>query len=145
MESGGNARFAALLFIGIGIFLLIYAHPPRWATLQEETARVVRIVPLRATRYNVEVVTASGTKLSCVENALRDWPPPSFNRCPISQLASLVGMQVKVWHDGEHFYQIESQGEMVLSYSAFLRFQILFGLVALLMMGLGVLVWAWAG
>ena len=139
---GKNAyRFAALVFIAIGVFLLAYSWPPGRGSLQEDQARIIRIIPHQATRYNVELRTPEGVELSCVENALNGWPPSAINRCPIEKFKPLVGQTVMVLHDGKHIYEVKTKDEIVLSYDVFRGFQLMIVLVALVMVGIAVVVW----
>ncbi|RMD63311.1 hypothetical protein D6833_05795 [Candidatus Parcubacteria bacterium] len=140
MVGNGN-KFAAVVFVGIGVFLVIYSWPPSRAALHEEQATVIRVVPHPASRYNVELVTPQGTRLSCYENALRDWPPDSLNRCPIEKFYPLVGKTVTVLHDGQYIYEVWSDNTWVLSYLTFRRVQLLMGLLALMMVAMGIATW----
>jgi hypothetical protein len=134
-------KFAAFIFFGIGIFLVIYSWTPSRSSLTKEQGKIVRIVPHRATRYNIEIITQIGNKLSCKENALRQWPPDAINRCPIEKFSPLVGKNIAVLHDGRFIYEAEFKGNIILSYRAFRHFQVIMDIIALLMIGIGVVVW----
>jgi hypothetical protein len=132
--------FAALIFIGTGIFLIIYYWPPGKAALLKDQAKVVQIVKHPATRYNVKIITSDGKLLSCRQNALRGWPPNIINTCPIKKFYPLIGKSVTVLHDGRFIYSLKSDKATILSYSAFRMTQILMSFVALIMIGIG-LIW----
>lgn len=134
-------KFAAFVFVAIGMFLLIYSWPPRYSSLTEDKGKVVRIVSYPATRYNIEIVTSKGMKLSCRENALRKWPPSAINRCPIEKFYPLIGQNVDILYDGRYIYEVKSQSNTILSYGAFRRFQVMMNVLVLIMIGIGVIIW----
>ncbi len=87
---------ASLVFVLVGAILIVYGWLPRYGSLRESEARVIRTVPHPATRYHVELRTPEGLLLACVENSLDQWPPAAINRCPIEKFKPLVGQTVKV-------------------------------------------------
>jgi hypothetical protein len=133
--------FASFICFVIAVGLVVYSWVPGLWALQEDQAKIIRIVPYPATRYNVEVLTSKGTRLSCVENALRKWPPSAINRCPIEKFYPLVGKTVRVLHDGRYIYEVKVRNETVLPFSVFHRFQLMMILTALLMSGMGIALW----
>ncbi|RRS30026.1 MAG: hypothetical protein P794_08705 [Epsilonproteobacteria bacterium (ex Lamellibrachia satsuma)] len=139
--SRNSNKVAAFIFLAIGIFLVIYSWAPSRSSLTEEQGKIVRIVPHRATRYNVEIITPTGNRLSCKENALRQWPPGTINRCPIEKFSPLVGKNITVLHDGRFIYEAKFKGNTILSHRVFRHFQVMMDIMALLMIGIGVVVW----
>lgn len=87
------------------------------------------------------MITSNGKNLSCVEKALRSWPPDFINRCPVEKFGALVGQNVVVLDDGKYIYDVEYNGKKILSYRVFVRFRNVMILLSLLMfsMSLGVL------
>lgn len=139
-ENERNTKFASLVFFAIAIVLVVYGWVPARGSLQEDNAKIVRIVSHPGTRYNVEFVTTRGERLSCIENTLRKWPPDSINRCPVEKFKPFIGKTVHVLHDDKYVYDVHHQDQVILSYSVFRRFQIEMGLIGLLMAGIALLV-----
>lgn len=131
-----NTKLASLVFFAIAGVLLIYGWVPGRGSLQEDNAQIVRIVSHPGTRYNVEFVTTEGERLSCIENTLREWPPDSINRCPIEKFKPFIGKTVNVMHDDKYVYEVQTDNQVILSYSAFRRFQLMMSLTAFLMAGI---------
>ena len=141
----GSNKFAALIFIAIGVFLLIYSRVPGQGSLLEDHAQIIRIVSFPVTRYNVELSTSEGTILRCVENTLNQWPPEIINRCPIDKFKPYIGQTVKVLHDGEYLYEVKTDNQTILSYNAFQKFKLMMNLFALIMIAIGIITWRRAG
>lgn len=133
--------FAALVLAAIAAFLVIYAWVPARHQLRNEEGRVAGIVVRPNTWYEVEIVTASGARLSC--RTRRGWPLLGPSRCPLEPFEAIQGREVRVVHDGKRPYEVVAGDRTVLGYAAFRQGEKI--AIAIAVMLLAVAFWVWRG
>lgn len=131
--------FTSLIFAAISIFLVIYTWLPARDSLQRSEAKIGNIVSLPNTWYEVEITTASGTRISC--RSRRGWPLAGPSRCPIEKFERLLGQDVVVLHDGKQPFEITSGSDLVIDYAAHRKAQMIAILLAGLMLAMALMVW----
>jgi hypothetical protein len=132
-------RLAALIFASIAIFLVIYTWLPARTSLQTDEARVERVEARPNTWFEVELITASGARITCPGRS--GWPLLGPSRCPIAEFQRLLGQTVTMLHDGRRPYEVIVGPDKVVDYSASRKSQIIALALAGLMLVLAVLVW----
>lgn len=132
--------FASIIFTAIAIFLISYTWLPARANLQNEKGKVTNIFSQANTWYEVEIITTSGTRVTC--RARRGWPLIGPSRCPLEKFENLLGQTVNVLHDKKHPYEVtDSSGNMIIEYSAHRKTQTISIVLAVLMLVMAFLVW----
>jgi hypothetical protein len=130
---------ASLIFAAIAVFLVSYTWLPARDTLQSEEGKVTRILPLPNTWHEVEIITASGVRLTC--RARRGWPLFGPSRCPLEEFEKLPGQTVNVQHDNKHPFEVAVGSHKVIEYSAHREAQMISIVLAGFMLAMAFLVW----
>ena len=131
--------FASLILTAIAVFLVSYTWVPALQSLQREEGAVSHIAAQSNTWYAVEILTASGARLSC--RTRRGWPLVGPDRCPLESFEQHLGQRVTVLHDGKRPYQVAAGNEMVMDYSSHRRAQLI--AIALAGFMLTMAYWIW--
>lgn len=107
-------NIAGLLLAGFFIALAFLLHPPAFAKLQQDEARVAEFREQnRQTRVVFE--TTSNLRLECI-----DHHGARIKKCPRHALRKSweSGQVLTIWHHDETVYQIEVGGERLLTYAS---------------------------
>jgi len=132
--------FASTIFTAIAIFLISYTWLPARANLQDEKGKVTNIFSQANTWYEVEIITTSGTRVTC--RARHGWPLIGPSRCPLEKFENLLGQTVNVLHDKKHPYEVtDSSSNMIIEYSAHRKTHTISIVLAALMLVMAFLVW----
>jgi hypothetical protein len=132
--------FASTIFTAIAIFLMSYTWLPARANLQNEKGKVTNIFSQANTWYEVEIITTSGTRVTC--RARRGWPLIGPSRCPLEKFENLLGQTVNVLHDKKHPYEVtDSSSNMIIEYSVHRKTHAISIVLAVLMLVMAFLVW----
>jgi hypothetical protein len=132
--------FASTIFTAIAIFLISYTWLPARANLQNEKGKVTNIFSQANTWYEVEIITTSGTRVTC--RARRGWPLIGPSRCPLEKFENLLGQTVNVLHDKKHPYEVtDSSSNMIIEYSVHRKTHTISIVLAVLMLVMAFLVW----
>lgn len=130
---------ASSVFTAIAIFLVIYTWLPPRQDLQNEDGKVTNIFARPNTWYEVEIITSSGTRVTC--RTRRGWPVFGAGRCPLEKFENLLGQGVNVLHDGKHPYEVTDRGTRIIDYSAYRKAQMVTIALAVLMLAMAYMVW----
>ncbi len=131
--------FASSIFVAIAIFLVSYTWLPARQNLQNEEGKVTNIFAQPNTWYEVEIITSSGTRVTC--RSRRGWPLIGPSRCPLGKFENLIGQTVTVLHDHKHPYEVIASSGMVVEYSAHRKANTISIVLAVLMLAMAFFVW----
>lgn len=124
----------SLVFAAIAVFLVGYTWLPARASLQREVGRIAQIIPQPNTWHEVEIITASGVRLTC--RTRRGWPLFGPNRCPLEAFERYLGQTADILHDGKRPFELVVAGQRVIDYAAHRQARTLALVLAFLMLAM---------
>jgi hypothetical protein len=125
---------ASLIFAAIAIFLVGYTWLPAQASLQRESGKITHIVAQPNTWHEVEIITASGVRLTC--RTRRGWPLFGPSRCPLETFERFLGQTADILHDGKRPFEVVVAGQRVIDYAAHRQARTLALVFAVLMLAM---------
>lgn len=131
--------FASSMFVLVAIVLMVSTGVPSRAGLKQETGKITQIISKPATWYEVEIITASGVRLSC--KTKRENYSLRSKMCPLELLELNQGKTVEVQYKKTTPYQLSLNKQFIIDYSAFKKMQMLGVLGAVLMLFMAAGVW----
>ena len=131
--------FVSLIFAGIALFMLNTSCVPNRQSLKQDSAKVTQIIPKKNTWYEVEILTTSGTKLTC--KGKRGGPAMGPDRCPIEKFEALIDKTVHVSYKNHSPYEVKLGGMTIIDYEAFQKSQKVAIFIAGLMSVMAIGVW----
>lgn len=126
---------AAVVFVALAVFFVVYGQIPSWDGLTREHARVAEVAGRKNGWVEAVLVTESGARLTC--KGKRGSVPALTgiaNRCPVETIERHLGAEVTVRHDGQTPFHAEAEGTVIIDYAEHRQGRLaMIGLAALLL------------